>query len=75
MNASINAASIATASSERNIESALNLLRINRPCNVHGVYMDRRAMMSDLMAARRDIDAAWNALNGDWPATADYLGV
>jgi hypothetical protein len=75
MNDRIDHASAATAASERHIDSVQNLLQRVRPCNSFGVYMDRIMVMADLNAARRDIDAAWNALNTDWPEAADYRKV
>lgn len=72
----IDAASVATAASERAIESTQNLLKRERPRNGFGVYMDRRGVHADLMAAWRDLHAALIALDGtDWPTPADYKEV
>lgn len=69
----IDQACAATASSERSIESALNLLKADRPCNGYGVYMDRHSIISDLVAAQRDLKAACEALQAyPWPTADDY---
>jgi hypothetical protein len=69
----IDMASAATATSERAIESVTNLLKTERPVNAMGVYMDRRAVEADLMAAWRDIRGAIDALRDTpWPLPGDY---
>lgn len=75
MSAIIDNAASATARSDRFIESAQNLLKRDRPRNLFGVYIDRHAVIIDLMAARRDLDAAFDALNANWPTPADYKQV
>lgn len=76
----INAASAATAASERAIESVTNLLKRERPVNAFGVYMDPKSVMADLAAASRDISAAATAIVNttvadEWPKPADYEAV
>lgn len=73
MNDRIDAASAASHAAEIRIESALNLLKRDRPLNGCGVYMDRLAVLFDIAAAIRDLSAAADGLRVEWPTTADYL--
>ena len=70
----IKAAAAATAATEQKIEAIRGVPADARAINSRGVYDDRHGVMNNLTAARYAIEAAINAIRGEWPSAADYKG-